>query len=154
MKKVQTIPLITIFKGYEIDEVLDADDEGYDHGKPILKQGVDVNFEWENNALERLTPQRKLLVEHVLKNLEEGTGIWKKGWRVSGVPESATTGKKYRGINNFYIQTSAYYESYTLYPPLYGDDIQPDGWFTSNSQYLAYHFLILSKVKKYRIISL
>ncbi len=45
MKKVQTIPLITISKGYEIDEVLDTDDEGYDHGKPILKQGVDVNFE-------------------------------------------------------------------------------------------------------------
>ncbi len=82
----------------------------------------------KNNALERLTPQRKLLVEHVLKNLEEGTGIWKKGWRVSGVPESATTGKKYRGVNNFYLTLIAMTNGYTDNRWATYNQIEEKGW--------------------------
>ncbi len=57
----------------------------------------------ERSAYDKLTPQRKQLVDMVLENLENGTGLWKPGWRMPGAPESAVTGKKYRGINNFYL---------------------------------------------------
>lgn len=39
----------------------------------------------------------------VLKNLESGTGLWQKGWKTAGLPESAITGKAYRGVNNFFL---------------------------------------------------
>ncbi len=68
--------------------------------------------EAKTNAYNRLTPQRKALVDQVMKNLEEGTGLWKQGWRTSGAPVSATTGKPYRGINNFYLTLSAMAEGY------------------------------------------
>lgn len=51
---------------------------------------------------DRLTPQRKKIIDEVVKNLENG-GIWKKGWVSSGAPRSGITGKKYRGINSFYL---------------------------------------------------
>ncbi len=66
----------------------------------------------KNSALDKLTPQRRLLVEQVLQNLENGTGLWKQGWRVNGAPESASTGKKYRGINNFYLTLTAMANGY------------------------------------------
>ena len=46
-----------------------------------------------NNAYDKLTPQRKQIVDEVLKNLEEGTGLWKAGWNLPKVPESAITKK-------------------------------------------------------------
>ncbi len=68
--------------------------------------------EAKTNAYNRLTPQRKALVDQVMKNLEEGTGLWKQGWRTGGAPVSATTGKPYRGINNLYLTLSAMSEGY------------------------------------------
>ena len=41
----------------------------------------------------KLTAQQQALVDQVLKNLEEGAGLWKQGWIVTGAPQSATTGK-------------------------------------------------------------
>ena len=38
-----------------------------------------------------------------MQNLENGDGLWTLGWKVSGVPESAITGKQYHGVNNFYL---------------------------------------------------
>ena len=46
-----------------------------------------------NSVYERLTPQRKQIVDMILANLENGAGIWKRGWRCAGVPENAITGK-------------------------------------------------------------
>ena len=46
-------------------------------------------------AYERLTPQRKQLVDAVLKNLENGTGLWEQGWSGGDAPVSAITGKQY-----------------------------------------------------------
>ena len=56
----------------------------------------------KNNAFEKLTPERKALVERVLENLKNGDGLWQQGWINTGVPASGITGKKYHGINNFY----------------------------------------------------
>ena len=66
----------------------------------------------ENNSIyEKLTPQRKQLVDKVLENLEKGNLFWTKGW-VSGAPESAITGKKYRGINNLLLSIISMSENY------------------------------------------
>lgn len=66
-----------------------------------------------NNAYERLTPQRKALIDMVLKNLENGKEIWEQGWAGSGIPESAATGKRYRGINNLFLSLIAIERGYT-----------------------------------------
>lgn len=43
---------------------------------------------------DKLTPQRKQLVDEILKNLENGLGLWQQGWQLTGVPISAITGKR------------------------------------------------------------
>lgn len=67
----------------------------------------------KNNAYDKLTPQRKALVDMVLKNLENGKGIWEQGWANTGVPVSAATGKRYRGINNLFLSLIAMKRGYT-----------------------------------------
>lgn len=62
---------------------------------------------------EKLTPQRKILVDQVLNNLEKGTGLWHQGWRNTGVPVSAITGKAYRGVNNLFLTLVSMREGYT-----------------------------------------
>ena len=39
-----------------------------------------MSDEQKSTAYDRLTPQRKQLVDAVLKNLENGVGLWKQGW--------------------------------------------------------------------------
>lgn len=56
-----------------------------------------------NKDYDKLTPQRRELFDGVLENLAAGVGLWKPGWNMSVVPESAITGKKYRGVNNFLL---------------------------------------------------
>lgn len=55
------------------------------------------------NVYDKLTPQRKMLVDMILQNLESGAGLWKQGWRSGRMPENAVTGKKYRGVNNMFL---------------------------------------------------
>lgn len=55
------------------------------------------------NVYDKLTPQRKMLVDMIMQNLESGAGLWKQGWRSGGTPENAVTGKKYRGVNNMFL---------------------------------------------------
>ena len=62
---------------------------------------------------EKLTPQRKLIVDEVLKRLESGKGIWEQGWIPTGRPQSAITGKKYRGNNNFLLTYVSMARGYT-----------------------------------------
>ena len=68
--------------------------------------------ETKSSAYEKLTPQRKQLVDQVLANLEKGNLFWTQGWVAAGAPESAVTGKKYRGINNLYLFLVAMAENY------------------------------------------
>lgn len=67
----------------------------------------------QQSAYDKLTPQRKQLIDMVLENLENGTGLWTPGWRMSGAPESAITGKKYRGVNNFFLTLIAMARGYS-----------------------------------------
>ena len=68
--------------------------------------------ETKSSAYEKLTPQRKQLVDQVLAKLEKGNLLWTQGWVAAGAPESAVTGKKYRGINNLYLSLVAMAENY------------------------------------------
>ena len=68
--------------------------------------------ETKSSAYEKLTPQRKQLVDQVLANLEKGNLFRTQGWVAAGAPESAVTGKKYRGINNLYLSLVAMAENY------------------------------------------
>ena len=47
-----------------------------------------------------------------MDNLEKGNLFWTQGWVSSGAPESAITGKKYRGINNLFLSLIAMSENY------------------------------------------
>ena len=47
-----------------------------------------------------------------MENLEKGNLFWTQGWVSSGAPESAITGKKYRGINNLFLSLIAMSENY------------------------------------------
>ena len=62
--------------------------------------------------MKNLHPQRKQLVDKVMENLEKGNLFWTQGWVSSGAPESAITGKKYRGINNLFLSLIAMGENY------------------------------------------
>ncbi len=44
-QRIRDTPEIKVAKGYELDEVMDTDDEGYDHGEPIKMQEVKLDFE-------------------------------------------------------------------------------------------------------------
>lgn len=44
-KKDKIISEITIPKGYDVLDLIDTDDEGYDFGAPILVQEVKIRFE-------------------------------------------------------------------------------------------------------------
>lgn len=68
--------------------------------------------ETKSSAYKKLTPQRKQLVDQVLANLEKGNLFWTQGWVAAGAPESAVTGKKYRGINNLFLSLVAMAENY------------------------------------------
>ena len=73
---------------------------------------MSLSSEEKNTAYEKLTPQRKQLVDKVMENLEKGNPFWTQGWVSSGAPESAITGKKYRGINNLFLSLIAMSENY------------------------------------------
>ena len=45
-------------------------------------------------------------------NLKNDEVLWKQGWVTRGAPESAITGKKYRGSNNFLLTIVAYKRGY------------------------------------------
>lgn len=44
-KNVRDTPVIVIPKGYEIDDLMDFDDEGYENGEPAMVEEVKVVFE-------------------------------------------------------------------------------------------------------------
>ena len=67
----------------------------------------------KNEIYDKLTPQRKQLVDAVLKNLNNYGALWQQGWISVGAPVSAITGKKYHGINNFFLTIAAMANEYS-----------------------------------------
>ena len=87
-----------------------------------------MNEEVRSKAFEKLTPERKALVERILSNLENGSGLWQQGWANTGVPESAITGKKYRGVNNLYLFLTALERGYGDNRWVTYNQMQEKGW--------------------------
>ena len=87
-----------------------------------------MNEEAKSRAFDRLTPERKVLVEQILDNLEKGDGLWKQGWVNTGVPESAITGKKYHGINNLYLTLVSIMKGYNDNRWLTYKQMEDKGW--------------------------
>lgn len=77
---------------------------------------------------EKLTPQRKFLFDEVMKNLDEGAGIWRAGWSMPKVPESAITKKQYHGINNVTLSLVSMSRGYGDYRWVTFNQMQEKGW--------------------------
>ena len=45
--------------------------------------------EINKEVYDKLTPQKKILVDTVLSNLNEFDDLWQKGWSISGAPNRA-----------------------------------------------------------------
>lgn len=84
--------------------------------------------EAKNKAFGKLTHQQKALVEQVMYNLDNDAGLWKQGWITRGAPESAITGKKYRGMNNFYLTLVSLSKGYTDNRWATYKQIEEKGW--------------------------
>ena len=82
----------------------------------------------KNKAFEKLTPERKALVERVLENLKNGDGLWQQGWINTGVPASGITGKKYHGINNFYLTLVSIIRGYSDNRWITYKQMEEKGW--------------------------
>ena len=57
----------------------------------------------KDETYKKLTKQRQMLVDMVLAKLEAGTQQWTAGWLTSRPPQSAVTGKPYRGMNALFL---------------------------------------------------
>ena len=80
-----------------------------------------------SKAYEKLTPERKAIIDQVLNNLENGDGLWHQGWFVR-TPESAITGKKYHGMNSFYLTMVSMARGYSDYRWLTYKQMSDKGW--------------------------
>ncbi len=81
-----------------------------------------------NTLYDKLTPQRKHLVDIVLKNLDNSNSLWIKGWITTGAPISAITGKKYKGVNLFNLIEESAERGYTDNRWLTYKQMEEKGW--------------------------
>ena len=79
-------------------------------------------------AYDKLTPQRKLLMDAVLKNLDSGVGLWKQGWACGGAPVSAITGKSYNGVNRLSLMLAASERGYSDNRWMTFKQMEDKGW--------------------------
>lgn len=87
-----------------------------------------MSDEQKSTAYDRLTPQRKQLVDAVLKNLENGVGLWKQGWSGGGAPVSAITGKRYNGVNRVFLLEATLEKGYSDNRWLTYKQMEDKGW--------------------------
>ena len=87
-----------------------------------------MNESEKKSAYDKLTPQRKQLVDEVLKNLESDAGLWKQGWKASGVPVSAITGKRYNGVNRMFLAYASMLRGYTDNRWMTFNQMEEKGW--------------------------
>lgn len=82
----------------------------------------------KNSVYDKLTPQRKLLVDAITRNMESGAGLWKQGWIANGAPVSAITGKNYNGVNRLFLMTAAMERGYADNRWLTYKQMEEKGW--------------------------
>ena len=82
----------------------------------------------KKSVYDKLTPQRKQLVDEILKNLESGSGLWKQGWQTTGAPVSAITGKRYNGVNRLFLTAAMMTKGYSDNRWLTYNQMEEKGW--------------------------
>lgn len=87
-----------------------------------------MSDELKTSAYDKLTPQRKQLVDAVLSNLEKGTGLWEQGWSGGSAPVSAITGKQYNGVNRIFLLLASMEKGYADNRWLTYKQMEDKGW--------------------------
>lgn len=82
----------------------------------------------KQSVYEKLTPQRKELVDAILQNLEKGYKEWIQGWAANGAPKSAITGKTYNGVNRMMLTVAAMKKGYSDNRWLTYNQMSEKGW--------------------------
>ena len=104
-----------------------------------------------NKIYDKLTPQRKQLVDEILKNLESGTGLWRQGWQVTGAPVSAITGKRYNGVNRLFLTAAMMQKGYSDNRWLTYNQMEEKGWHFKKTCLSNGLLVSLSRNSKYSI---
>ena len=82
----------------------------------------------KKSAYDKLTPERKQLVDAIMANLENNHSLWLQGWRVSGAPVSAITGKRYNGVNRLFLAMATMRKGYSDNRWLTFNQMKEKGW--------------------------
>lgn len=82
----------------------------------------------KNSVYDKLTPQRKRLVDTIIANLENNHSLWRQGWRTSGAPVSAITGKRYNGVNRLFLSAATMERGYSDNRWLTFNQMKEKGW--------------------------
>lgn len=82
----------------------------------------------KKSAYDKLTPQRQKLVDTIIANLENNHSLWRQGWRVTGAPVSAITGKRYNGVNRLFLSAATMERGYSDNRWLTYNQMKEKGW--------------------------
>ena len=82
----------------------------------------------KKSVYDKLTPQRKQLVDTIISNLENNHSLWRQGWRISDVPISAITGKRYNGVNRLFLSAATMERGYSDNRWLTYNQMKEKGW--------------------------
>ncbi len=77
---------------------------------------------------DKLTPQRKRLFDTIMSNLENNHSLWRQGWRVTGAPVSAISGKRYNGVNRLFLTSATMERGYSDNRWLTYNQMAERGW--------------------------
>ncbi len=82
----------------------------------------------KRSVYDKLTPQRKQLVDTIMSNLENNHSLWRQGWRVTGAPVSAISGKRYNGVNRLFLTSATMERGYSDNRWLTYNQMAERGW--------------------------
>lgn len=82
----------------------------------------------KKSIYDKLTPQRKQLVDTIIANLENNHSLWRQGWKVTGAPVSAITGKRYNGVNRLFLTSAIMERGYSDNRWLTYNQMKEKGW--------------------------
>lgn len=82
----------------------------------------------KKSIYDKLTPQRKKLIDSIMANLEKNQSLWRRGWRINGAPVSAITGKRYNGVNRLFLSVATMERGYSDNRWVTYNQMKDKGW--------------------------